>query len=188
MNKLGMESRIFKGIGVAAIGQDTSSSLLTYGINADFIPKTFTVDSMAQEFKKMSLENQRVFLPQSDLAPETLKNSLVTSGALVDAIVTYKTIIPKDEIISANSIITSGTLDIVTFTSSSTVSNLKAMLGGDMALLKEIRIASIAPITSQTVRDLGFEVTAEAEESTIPGLVSAILNSFGQKKDYAQEN
>lgn len=181
MHKLGMDSRIFKGIGVAAIGPATSSSLLTYGINADFIPKTFTVDSMAQEFKKMSLENQRVFLPQSDLAPETLRNSLVTSGALVDAIVTYKTIIPKDEIISANSIITSGTLDMVTFTSSSTVSNLKAMLGGDMSLLKEIRIASIGPITSQTVRDLGFEVTAEAEESTIPGLVSAILNSFGQK-------
>ncbi len=106
-----------------------------------------------------------LFLPQSDIAPETLRNSLVTSGALVDAIVTYKTIIPKDEIISANSIITSGTLDMVTFTSASTVSNLKAMLGGDMALLKEIRIASIGPITSQTVRDLGFEVAAEAEES-----------------------
>ena len=181
VHKLEMDSRIFKGVNVAAIGPSTASRLRNYGINADFIPKIFTVDSMAQAFKKMNIKNLRILLPQSDIAPNALRNSLAESGAMVDSIVTYKTIIPKEERVSASTIITSGNLDMVTFTSSSTVTNLKAMLDGNLALIKGMKIASIGPVTSQTIRELGLEVTVEAKESTIPGLVSAILNNFSRK-------
>ena len=74
-----------------------------------------------------------------------------------------------------------GDVDAITFTSSSTARNLMAMLGGSEDVLRRTQLFSIGPITTKTLVDAGFEVTAEAEEYTIPGLVETLVAAFGRR-------
>ena len=81
-----------------------------------------------------------------------------------------------------NNLVVECRIDVVTFTSSSTVSNLMALLGGDATSLKGMTLACIGPITAETARDAGLAVDVVAKESTIPGLVNALVEYFSTLK------
>ena len=104
-------------------------------------------------------------------------------GALVDEVTAYETLEVsenKDELVAQ---LKDGAIDVVTFTSSSTVKNFAALLPEGQArdIMKKVRVAAIGPITADTARDLGFDVDICAESYTIPGLVDAILGYYGGK-------
>ena len=100
-------------------------------------------------------------------------------GAVVDEIAVYHTSQARDNADSLITELAQKRIDLVTFTSSSTVRNFKALLPADAAeLMQLVKIASIGPITSDTARELGFEVHITAETYTIPGLVDAILSFY----------
>jgi uroporphyrinogen III methyltransferase/synthase len=130
----------------------------------------------------MPIQGVKVLLPRAMEARSVLPEELTRLGALVNEVTAYETHQVAEAGNSLVERLEAGTINMVTFTSSSTVKNFHRLLPADRLdqLMKPITIASIGPITSQTARDLGFTVAIEAQSYTIPGLVQAILDHANQ--------
>jgi uroporphyrinogen-III synthase len=113
---------------------------------------------------------------------EDLAAALQGAGASVDQVVAYRTVQAAGIDPEIAGRLAAGEVDFVTFTSSSTVQNLLAALGGRQDLLGRAIVVSIGPVTSRTARDAGLEVGVEAGEHTVPGLVAALAAHVGERK------
>jgi len=126
-----------------------------------------------------------MLLIRAEQARDILPEALTSAGATVTIANAYRNQIPHDSIPALQKLFSDpGTYpDAITFTSASTVRNLIALLeAADLTLPPTITLASIGPITSQTLRDLGHSPTIEASEPTIPALVQSLLDHFTQKR------
>ena len=170
----GKDARAFSHARVAAIGPATAEALVVRGITADLMPTAYTSRSVANSFAALDISGARILLPRADIAPPTLPDGLRQMGAAVTEISAYHTAIPADAAAVAKETLASGTIDAVTFTSSSTVRNLVSMLGG-AALINECKVISIGPVTSRTASELGVRVDREAAEHTVRGVADAVL-------------
>jgi uroporphyrinogen III methyltransferase/synthase len=176
----GMDVRTLKDVRTAAIGPATAKRLGDFGLKSDIVPETYQAESVVEAFAKESMQGKRVLLPRAREARPILPVELKNMGALVDEIAAYQTQQAgenKDVLIKR---LEEGSVDIVTFTSSSTVKNFKALLPAHRfeSLIQGVTVASIGPITSDTARELGFEVDITAKDFTIPGLCEAILQHY----------
>ena len=176
LTEAGRDARWLGGVRVAAIGPATASALAHRGVAADYVPDTFTTEAVAEGFGRLDVAGARVLLLRADIAPEALAEGLQRHGAEVDSVAAYRTLKPADAGGRARELLGSGSIDVATFTSSSTVRNLVELLGTERALLERVRIASIGPVTSATARELGLQVDVEAHEHTVPGLVRALVD------------
>jgi uroporphyrinogen III methyltransferase/synthase len=161
----------------AAIGPVTAAELLARGLKSDIVPETYRAESVVAAFKGVDIGGNRVLLPRAEEARPVLPDELRKMGARVDEVTVYRTVPVTDGAEQLVEALRSGGVDIVTFTSSSTVRNFKALLPASdfEALMRPVTVASIGPITSDTARKLGFEVHITAESFTIPGLVESIV-------------
>lgn len=177
LREKGLDVRALHCLKTAVIGPATRDRLAKEGLNSDIVPESYRAESVADAFAKENMAGQRVLLPRAAEARPVLPLELHKMGAKVDEPTAYVT---RQDRTNAETLITQlmeGTIDLVTFTSSSTVKNFKALLPSDKdlkALMKGVLVASIGPITSDTAREMGFEVHIEAERYTIPGLCEAI--------------
>ena len=176
----GSDVRILNGIKIAAIGPATSQRLLQFGVIADLQPEKFVAESLVASLKaNSSLAGKKFLLPRAEEARSLLKDELLKSNAEVDEIVAYRTVIEtahQDEMLEK---IRSQQLDLITFTSSSTVKNFVSIIGRDLVQqMKKVIVACIGPITAQTAESFGLEVKIMPEDYTIPGLVQGILNYY----------
>ncbi len=163
---------------IAAIGTATAELIKNYGILVDLLPREFRAEGLIEAFSKEDLQGRKILIPRALEAREILPEKLREMGAEVRVVPTYRTIIPVEEAETVRAALLQG-IDLITFTSSSTAKNLLQMLGAEARkLLSGVILASIGPITSETLRKAGFEPTIEAREYTIPGLVKAILDYF----------
>jgi uroporphyrinogen III methyltransferase/synthase len=178
----GRDARWLGTVKVAAIGPATAEALMERGVTADFVPDTFTSEATAEGFQQFHMQGCRVLLPRADIGTETLPDGLAAQGALVDQVTAYRTMIPSTSTDQARELLASGTIDAITFTSSSTVRNLMKLLDGDAALLDRMLVASIGPVTSATAREMGLVVGLEATEHTIPGLVQALTKHYASAR------
>lgn len=121
----------------------------------------------------------RVLLPRAESARPELVEGLRSLGAEVDELVLYRAAVPAAAPAEALSLLREGAIDIVTFTSSSTVRNLAALLDGDVECLRNAVIACIGPVTARTAEELGLRVDVVASEHTVPGLVRALRKVTG---------
>lgn len=172
----GKDARALAGVRVCAIGPATAASLRSRGIRADYVPEQFTTEAIAQGLGgEGSLEGQRIVLYQAAIAPMEIVQALEARGAQVQRVAAYQTVTPAGAAERAKQALADGT-DIITFTSSSTVEHLCALLGdGAAAAINGCKTASIGPITTGTAERLGVRVDITAQEHTIPGLVQAVL-------------
>ena len=193
--ELGFHTEHMPVVRVAAIGPATASALARYGISADLVPGEYTGEGVASALiedarqRGESLKGKRVLLPRAAEARKVLVTELEEAGAIVDEVAAYHTASvtsDDDQGHDVLSMLQEGKLDIITFTSSSTVRNfmewLRSCVVGATELLTRsarLKIACIGPITSQTARELGLDVHIEAQEFTIDGLVEAIVQSEG---------
>ncbi len=184
LRALGRDARALGPARVAAIGPATAAALLERGVVADFVPDTYTSEAVAEGFRRYSMEGAKVLLPRADIGQETLPDGLRALGAEVDQVTAYRTVTPADASHRARETLSSGTIDVATFTSSSTVRNLVELLDGDLALLDGVVVVSIGPVTSRTAAELGVRVDVEAREHTVPGVVKALVERYA---DVAQE-
>ena len=171
---LGMDSRALGGVNIAAIGPATESSLEDHGIVPDLVPDVFLSQGLIEGLSAAGLGGKKVLLPRADIAGDELPQGLTNLGADVDDIQIYRTTVPEDSAENAKELLGSGKLDVATFTSSSTVVNLIGLLNGNQALLGDIHIGCIGPVTAATAKELGLKVDFVAPEHTIPGLVEAL--------------
>lgn len=177
LGALQLDSRVFHSVKVAAIGPATRRRLLGHGIIADFMPASFVAEAAVSELGCLGVNGLRVLLPQAEIARDALLQGLAELGASVDAISAYRTVTPKDTAERLRDILADG-IDIVTFTSSSTVSNLVELLEGNTSVLKDATIACIGPITAERAADLGLSADIVATEHTIAGLIGAVESHF----------
>lgn len=175
---IGKDARALACVKLACIGQATAEMLqLRLGIRADFVPGRAVADALAEELVGQSdLTSKRCLILQADIARPILEEKLAEHGATVETVVAYETRQAKALPAEVRQAFEQGQVDWVTFTSSSTASNLVDLLGGDVAPLKHCRLASIGPKTSATLRELGMEPTVEAEQPGIDALVQAMAN------------
>jgi uroporphyrinogen III methyltransferase/synthase len=182
MNRLfdsGKDVRILAHMQFAVIGGETEKQLRSYGIKADLVPEKFTSYAVVECFKQLTedFDKVRVLIPGSDIARDVIPEGLRALGAQVTEIAVYENRLPDytgerlDEIFGDSP-------DLVTFTSSSTVSNLVKILKGHnrAEYINTIRGASIGPVTSETAGQNGINLALEAETHTIKCLFEEILH------------
>jgi uroporphyrinogen-III synthase len=161
---------------IAAIGPATKRAIEQRGHKVDVVPKEYVAESVVRSLRKR-VKGKRVLLVRAKIARDVIPRELRQAGAHVDVVEAYETVIPQ----SSRKQLRDALRDprrrphVVTFTSSSTVRNFVALLGA-RARLEGIWLASIGPVTSSTLRELGLRVDIQAEEFTIPSLAEAVLN------------
>jgi uroporphyrinogen III methyltransferase/synthase len=177
LDRRGHDARAFAGCRVGALGSATAAALKQQGVRADLVAAEFSSDGLLQAMPG-DLSGARVLIPAAEGASPTLSAGLRRRGAKVDQVPVYRTILPPATTAHARALFTDGRVDVVTFASSSSVLNLKALLGDDFERLREALIACIGPVTAATARELGLDVAIEPRTHTIPALVEAIKAHF----------
>ncbi len=159
---------------ICAIGPATARELEKLHIKVDLTPQEYVAEALIEAFAPFPLEGRRVLIPRAKVAREVLPAQLRERGAEVDVVPAYETVMPTGTAERCREVLAQG-VDWVTFTSSSTVRNFIDAAGAEA--LKQVRIASIGPVTSATVRSYGLEAAVEARPYTIDGLVSALCEA-----------
>ena len=180
VDALGRDSRQFHASRVAAIGTATASALRERGIVADLVSRESVSQSLIDDFAEQGIEGQRILLPGAEVRPDRLRRGLERLGAVVREVTLYRTVLPAGAGVRLADVLELG-VDVVTFTSSSTVTNLMALLDGDASRLGGASVACIGPVTAATARKAGLNVDILAEDSTAAGLVNAIVGHYMPK-------
>jgi len=176
----GKDVRALGHLKTASIGPATAKKLFDFGLKSDIIPESYRAESVVEAFQKEDIKGKKILLPRAEEARPVLPVELKKMGATVDEITAYCTKEVRDNADILTDQLREGDIDIITFTSSSTVKNFRAILPQDdkelQNLMRDIMIAGIGPITADTAKELGFDVHIVAESFTIPGLCEAIVN------------
>jgi len=170
---------------VAAIGPATAAALEAHGVSCDLVPDDFVAEGLLEAFARRGVApaGARVLIPRAREARSVLPDTLRARGALVDVLPVYDTVAADALAVPAERI---ATADYITFTSSSTVRQFVSLMeksagassahgaGALAERLSGVRLCSIGPVTSETLRELGLAVAVEAREYTAAGVVAAI--------------
>ncbi len=173
----GLDVRALASVRITAVGPATLAQLEASGLRADVVPERFGGEAVVEALTAQGdIEGQTVLLPRPDIAPKALPDALRKAGARVVEVTAYRTVRGdelSEELIAR---IERDEIDLVTFTSSSTVRNFVDGLPEDRRteLLGHVRAASIGPATTKTLEEMKIPPVLEAKASTIPGLTAAI--------------
>jgi uroporphyrinogen III methyltransferase/synthase len=178
----GFDLRELRDIKVGAIGPKTAEAVSRKGIRPDLVPDTYQAEAMVKAFKDWDIKMAKILLPRAMEAREVLPMELAKMGAFVDEIPVYQTVRPLHDKARVKGMLENGEIDMVTFTSSSTVTNFVDMFRQEARLLQdwmsEVSVACIGPITTKTAKEKGFSVSLMPEEYTVDALTQAIVQYF----------
>ncbi len=171
----GKDIRALGGIGIATVGQATSDALHRFHIVPDIVPEDFRAEGLLDAFSRQDIRGKRILIPRARKARELLPQGLQELGAEVTVAPVYETTapVPSMEICER---LEKEPVDLITFTSSSTVKNFFDIMPPGLRdnLLARAKIACIGPVTAKTAREMGIKVHVLPQRSTIPDLVDAI--------------
>ncbi len=162
---------------IAVIGPATLNAANAIGLTVDLLPPQYIAESLAEALLPEAA-GKSFLLVRAAEARETLPQTLTAAGATVTIAEAYRNQLPPESIPALQALFASpeNYPDAITFTSASTARNLCALLeAANLSLPPDITLASIGPITSEALRDLGHSPTIEAREPTIPALVESLL-------------
>lgn len=177
----GRDSRIFGGKKIITIGTKTAESLGRFGIVADIIPQNYVAEGIIDTLSKREIRNKNILIPRASVAREFLPEKLREMGAKVDIVECYRTQKPrhrKKDIEKIRRYLMSGDIDIVTFTSSSTVDNFFEIFGSDSKITAGFICASIGPVTSSRIEKWFHKPQITSDVYTTRGLVMSIVRHF----------
>ena len=176
-NHLGLNIADMQHLMVVAIGPATAAAIQSEGVGVSIVPKQYVAESVIEALRGRIFKDSRVLLVRAKVARDVLPDELRKMGAQVDVIEAYETRVPEgtSEKLAELFADPSTKPHVVTFTSSSTATNFLFSIGEDAReLLEGVCLASIGPVTSETLRKAGCPPTLEAHEYTMDGLVQAI--------------
>lgn len=181
MRCAGKDARSFGEVRVAAIGPATAALLEEHGIWPDFVPEKYMAEGVIEGLlQRGKLQGSRILLPRARVAREILPEALRKSGATVDVVTAYETVPDGDRGEEVLARIREGSIDCVTFGSSSTVENFLALIPAEV--LKEhassVRLAAIGPVTAKTLGTHGLACNIMPDAYTIPALVQALVEAY----------
>jgi uroporphyrinogen III methyltransferase/synthase len=180
--ELGGDIRSLAGPEVVAIGPATKRELEERGIKVEGIPSNYIAEGLVEYFAEKEVRGAKIVVARAEDVRPVLVEELVKMGANVDEVPCYKTVpsgVDPKEVVEA---LRSGQIDVMTFTSSSTVTRTLDLLDGKVSYdeLKGVPAACIGPVTADTARERGLNVVVEAEQYTVDGLVEALVEHFSE--------
>ncbi|MFZ0200930.1 MAG: uroporphyrinogen-III synthase [Candidatus Sulfotelmatobacter sp.] len=181
--KLGLRKTNLKRLRIAAIGPATRKAIERRGVDVDVVPREYVAESVVRSLRRR-VKGKRVLLVRAKVARDVIPKELRKAGARVDVAEAYETVVPKSSRVRLRNALKNPQRrpDVVTFTSSSTVRNFVELLGAARGNLEGMRLASIGPVTSSTLREVGLRADIAAKEFTIPGLVKAIVSAVSSDR------
>jgi uroporphyrinogen-III synthase len=182
MDKAGMDAGLLRPMRICAIGPATKAEIENQlGLKVALMPEEYIAESVVAALRKQ-VAGQNILLVRAKVARDVIPNELRKAGAEVDVAEAYETILPVNSAAKLKELLEGERAHAVTFTSSSTAKNFVALLPKNQSpkeLLQGIALASIGPVTSDTLREVGLWVDVEAESYTMEGLVAALEQYFG---------
>ena len=173
---------------IAAIGPATKKAIEQRGGKVDVVPKEYVAESVVRSLQR-KVKGKRVLLVRAKVARDVIPRELRKARAHIEVVEAYETVVPRSSRRRLQAALKNQKKrpDVVTFTSSSTVRNFAELLGTRSKInlrstLDGIRMASIGPVTSATLRELGLSVDIAAREFTIPGLVASIVDAITRER------
>ena len=171
--------RELKGLRVFTIGPKTAAAVRDLGIRVDVVPESFVAESLIASIGKENIKGKRFLLPRAAVAREILPEQLRKMGAILDVAPTYQTVLPDPQVTELSIRLEAGNIDVITFTSSSTVKNFLALTGDKLLpAIRKVKIACIGPVTANTAREAGLNVEILPEQYTVSSLLEAIESFF----------
>jgi uroporphyrinogen III methyltransferase/synthase len=170
----------FHKIPIACIGPATQEALSVRGIKSSLIPEKFQAEGMISAFQSLPIKGKSILLLRAKGARKILSEALEANGAFALEFPIYDTFSDPIGMEQLKNLLKTGSVDVIAFTSSSTVRSFKKLLLEEKISVSEekLTIASIGPITSETLRDEGLWVNVEAQTSTAKGLVESLEEFF----------
>jgi uroporphyrinogen-III synthase len=170
----------FSHLRIAAVGSGTAHALVEMGLRVHVTPPEYVAESLLGALGD-EVRGQRVLLARAAIARDLIPNTLRKRGATVDVFDAYRTVVPADSVERMARLFSGEepALDAATFTSSSTVTNFFHLLrtAGIAGVPAGMKAVSIGPVTSGTLRDYGWEPTAEADPHDLGGLMAAVVRA-----------
>jgi uroporphyrinogen III methyltransferase / synthase len=181
LKSLGRDIRSLGSASIAAIGPATAARLHDCALQVAAVPDEYRAEAIISAIGVKRIRGERFLIPRAEIAREVLPEQLREAGAKTVVVApAYRTVKPKNPPVERmRELIAAGTVDLVTFTSSSTVTNFCEILG---ASAKKLKAAAIGPITAATARERGLDVVVSSEEYTIPALAEAIREYFARAR------
>jgi uroporphyrinogen-III synthase len=173
---LGISPREGKLPQVAAVGTATADAARDAGFEVALVPEKYVAESLV-EILAGRVAQRRILLARSEIARDVVPHALRDAGALVDVVDAYRNIVPESAPKLLRDAVFRG-LDAATFTSSSSVTHLaQAASAARLAFpFAGVPAISVGPVTTATLRELGWEPAAEADPHDVPGLIAAVAN------------
>jgi uroporphyrinogen III methyltransferase/synthase len=177
----GKDIRDLKGIKICCIGPATAKQIEDKGIKVDLVPKEFISEGILKSFSRINLKGKKILIARAAKARDVLPEGLKKLGAKVDVVTAYITVSSGKKKSDLEALFKENQVDVITFTSSSTVNNFIKIMGSGFKLPKSVKIACIGPVTAAAAKKLGLSVDIHQEEYTMEGLVDALVNYFKKK-------
>lgn len=171
------DARSFAGVRIAAIGSKTAEEVMAHGLTPDLVPAEFRAEGIVEAMKDYVTEGTKILLARAKEARNILPDELAKCGADVTIAEAYQTVVGDANAETIADALRRGQIDWITFTSSSTVTNLIKLLGGT-ELIAKAKVGAIGPITAATCEEHGITPTVIADEYTIHGLVEKIKETY----------
>jgi uroporphyrinogen III methyltransferase/synthase len=179
LQRLDKDARVFASARIAAIGSETTAKLNEFGIKADFVPNVFTSKELGKQLIGFAnLQGKKVLLLRSQLASNELSELLNSAGAEVDNVSVYTAVAIKSKYSWLIEKIERGEIDWLTFASPSSVKGFFEQIPGELVNSSNTKVASIGPVTSEQLKNLGIRVDVQAAEHTTDGLLAAIEKMY----------
>lgn len=182
LKEIGGDARAFSNARLAVIGPVTAQELSTHGLKADLVPDEYVAEAILDHIDVV--EGVRILLPRADIARPLLAEGLRNAGAEVDEVAAYRTVpATSEQAERIRNMLGAGEVDVLTFTSSSTVRNFAASMSPLPDLPRGTVVACIGPVTAETAKESGFPVHVSAREHTIEGLLDALVEYLTREGD-----
>jgi uroporphyrinogen III methyltransferase/synthase len=172
--------RLPSSLKVCAIGPATADRLKKKRVSVRYIPKEYIAESILEGFEKMFIKGKRILLARAKKARDILPKELRKMGAEVEVVAVYRTVKPRGGSKKLKKLLAEGRIDVIAFTSSSTVNHFAELLKTEnlKKLLKGVTIACIGPVTARTAKEWGWKVQIQPKQYTIPDLSRAIADYY----------
>jgi uroporphyrinogen III methyltransferase/synthase len=179
----GADARALHASKLCAIGQETSEMLQNHGLRPELVTSEYTAEGLAKALEGWEMEGMHVLVPRAEVARDALPSLLAMRGAKVEILPVYQSVCPAPAGAALLRLFGAEGVDLVTFTSSSTVANFVRAFPEDKlpAMLGDAEIACMGPVTADTARKLGLRVDIVAREYTTHGLVQAIVEAAARR-------
>lgn len=171
--RLGKSVNNLEKIKICTVGPKTAEVAKDFDLNVSLMPESYHAEGVLNSFESININNRTILFPRAEKGNKILPEGLKKMGAKIDMVPFYRTVKPVENEDELTYILNNG-IDVITFTSSSTVDNFLSILGNKSDLLKGMKIACISKITAEAVKRHGLGCDIIANKNKTDSLANAI--------------